>query len=75
LSPGSETRERDRATVLLEINKYLLMEVMRLQAVQADSKKEDPNAASSPDDTEKDKADKEKEKADKAKPASRDYFE
>lgn len=74
LSPGSEVREKERVTVLLEINKYLLMEVMRLQAVQAESKKED-SAASSPDATEKEKADKEKERMEKAKPATRDYFE
>jgi hypothetical protein len=75
LSPGSETRERDRVTVLLEINKYLLLEVMRLQAVQAEGKKEDSAPGNSPDGAEKDKADKESEKAEKGKPASRDYFE
>lgn len=51
------------------------MEVMRLQAAQAESKKEESAAGNSPDATEKEKADKEKEKVEKAKPASRDYFE
>lgn len=71
LSPGSEVREKERVTVLLEINKYLLMEVMRLQAVQAEAKKEDAIAGKEPE-TEKEKADREKERMEKAK---KDYFE
>lgn len=38
LSPGSEVREKDRVSLLLDINRVLLMEVMRLQAVQAEAK-------------------------------------
>jgi len=83
LSPGSEARERERVSVLLEINRELLRECLRLQTSQNEAKKEDStvSAAStaSPDGPEKDKAEKEKaekEKTEKAKqPASRDYFE
>lgn len=38
LSPGSEVKEKDRVSLLLDINRVLLMEVMRLQAVQAEAK-------------------------------------
>jgi hypothetical protein len=75
LSPSSETRERERVTVLLEINKFLLMEVMRLQAAQAEAKKEEAAASQSPEGTDKEKAEKEKEKVEKIKPSSRDYLE
>jgi hypothetical protein len=40
LSPASEAREKERVSLLLDINRELLMEVMRLQAVQAGAKKE-----------------------------------
>lgn len=40
LSPASEAREKERVSLLLDINRELLMEVMRLQAVQAEAKKE-----------------------------------
>ena len=40
LSPGSESREKERVTLLLDINRELLLEVMRLQAIQAETKKE-----------------------------------
>jgi hypothetical protein len=40
LSPGSESREKERVSLLLDINRELLMEVMRVQAVQAEGKKE-----------------------------------
>jgi len=70
LSPGSEQREKERVTLLLEINNKLLQEVMRLQAAHNETKKEEsaPNSAST------DGPDKEKEKVSKP-PASRDYFE
>lgn len=78
LSPGSEAREKDRVTLLLEINRELLLEVMRLQAAQQAEKqaekKDDPAAnTNSPDSTgDKDKAEKDKT----AKSiSSRDYFE
>jgi hypothetical protein len=45
LSPGSESREKERVTLLLDINRELLMEVMRLQALQAEMKKEAASAA------------------------------
>lgn len=40
LSPGSESREKERVTILLDINRELLMEVMRLQELQAEGKKQ-----------------------------------
>ena len=73
LSPGSEAREKDTVTVLLEINKHLLLEVMRLQAAQAEAKKMEMAAGSSQEGA--DKAEKEKEKAEKAKPSQKDYLE
>lgn len=78
LSPGSEAREKDRVTLLLEINRELLLEVMRLQAAQQAEKqaeKKDDAAANtnSPDSTgDKDKAEKDKT----AKSVSqREYYE
>jgi hypothetical protein len=38
LSPSSENKEKERVGVLLEINGLLLKEVMRLQAIQAETK-------------------------------------
>jgi len=38
LSPGSEVREKERVGLLLDINRVLLMEVMRLQTAQAEAK-------------------------------------
>lgn len=40
LSPGSESREKARVSLLLDINRELLMEVMELQKIQAEVKKE-----------------------------------
>jgi hypothetical protein len=40
LSPTSENREKERVSLLLDINRELLMEVMRLQQLQAEAKKE-----------------------------------
>ena len=40
LSPGSENRERERVSLLLDINRELLLEVMRLQTIQQETKKE-----------------------------------
>jgi hypothetical protein len=80
LSPGSEVREKERVTLLLDINRELLLECIRMNAAQAaqNEAKKDESASStaSPDGTEKEKAEKEKEKAEKAKaPATREYFE
>lgn len=36
LSPGSELREKERVTVLLEINREMLIEIMRIMASQAE---------------------------------------
>lgn len=77
LSPGVESREKDRVTLLLEINRELLLEVMRLQAAQQAEKqaeKKDEAAANtnSPDSTGENKA--EKDKAAKSI-SSREYFE
>ncbi len=47
LSPGSETREKERVSTLLDINRELLLEVMRLQAHQAEAKKESTAPAAS----------------------------
>lgn len=40
LSPVSEAREKERVSLLLDINRELLIEVMRLQAMQAEAKRE-----------------------------------
>jgi type VI protein secretion system component VasF len=40
LSPKAEAREKDRVTLLLDINRELLMEVMALQTAQAEQNKE-----------------------------------
>lgn len=75
LSPGSEAKEKERVTLLLEINRELLLEVMALQAAQAGAKKEDLSpGVSSPEEADKDRT--EKEKADKSKAISgREYIE
>ncbi|TVY85836.1 hypothetical protein LAWI1_G008231, partial [Lachnellula willkommii] len=74
LSPGSEFREKERVTLLLDINQVLLMEAISLQASQAEAKKEETKENTGSPDGEKEKADK--EKADKLKAASsREYVE
>ncbi|KAF4610364.1 hypothetical protein G7Y89_g15756 [Cudoniella acicularis] len=75
LSPGSEIREKERVSLLLDINRELLMEVMRLQAAQAETKeKESKDNATASDGSPQDKL--EKEKAEKQKAASsREYVE
>jgi hypothetical protein len=75
LSPTSESREKERVTLLLEINRELLMEVMALQAAQAEAKKEESSPSNtSPEAAEKEKA--EKEKLEKSKALSnREYME
>lgn len=72
LSPGSESREKERVTLLLEINNGLLKEVMRIQTLQAEIK--DSAAAASPE-GQADKEKAEKEKADKLKAPGREYVE
>jgi hypothetical protein len=42
LSPGSESREKERVTLLLEINLALLSEASRLHTLQATEKAKDP---------------------------------
>jgi hypothetical protein len=71
LSPGSESREKERVTLLLEINNGLLKEVMRIQGIQAEVK--EAAAAASPEGADKEKA--EKERAEKLKTPSREYVE
>lgn len=75
LSPLSESREKERVTLLLEINRELLMAVIELQnAQQAEKKEEATSAANATPTEEKDKA--EKEKAEKSKATSgREYVE
>ncbi|KAG4432795.1 hypothetical protein IFR05_011731 [Cadophora sp. M221] len=81
LSPGSESREKERVTLLLDINRELLMEVMKIQAAQAaqaEAKKEETAAspeAGNKEKTEQEKEKVEKEKAEKSKPSSREYVE
>jgi len=64
LSPGSELREKERVSLLLEINRVLLLEAVSLQAHQAEAKKEESKEnTASPDGSgsgDKEKADKEK---------------
>lgn len=78
--PEAEAREKERLSLLLDINQELLMVAMRIQAAQnaekqAEKKEESAANTNSPASTENmDKT--EQEKADKPKPAtSRDYFE
>lgn len=68
LSPGSEIREKERVTTLLDINRELLMEVVRLQVEQAEAKAKD--AA----DTEK-SAEVDQQKQDKAAATTKEYVE
>ncbi|KAI9055089.1 hypothetical protein LZ554_000054 [Drepanopeziza brunnea f. sp. 'monogermtubi'] len=81
LSPGSEAREKDRVSLLLEINSSLLLEVIHLQQAHAEATKKDgPPATNSPDGAENEKSEQEKEKAEKdkaekARPSSREYAE
>ncbi|KAL3421077.1 hypothetical protein PVAG01_07522 [Phlyctema vagabunda] len=66
LSPGSEAREKERVSLLLEINGELLRASIRIQSVQ---KEITANTASSPDAAtagEKEVVDKEKAEKDKA---------
>ena len=51
LSPASENREKERVSLLLDINRELLMEVMRLQALQAEAKKENASNTAATADT------------------------
>jgi hypothetical protein len=80
LSPSSEAREKDRVTLLLEINRELLLEVMRLQAAQQAEKqaekKDDVAANTNSPDNAGDKDRSEKEKAVKSSSvSSREYYE
>jgi hypothetical protein len=72
LSPGSEVREKERVTVMLEINSELLMEGLRLQSVGLADKKDEVAAPNSPEITE----DKEKaEKVNARNVAGKEYME
>jgi hypothetical protein len=77
LSPGSKSRERERVTLLLEINRELLISVIELQNMQQAEKRDEATAAAvsnSAPTEEKEKA--EKERTEKAKAASgREYVE
>ena len=76
LSPGSEIRERDRVTILLEINRELLLEVMRLQAIQlAEKQAADKEEAAASTNSPESAGDKEKEKEKAKSVSSREYFE
>jgi len=81
LSPGSEVREKERVTLLLEINRELLLECMRLNSIaeskaQAEAEKnEAKSATASPDGADKEKDEKEKEKTEKPPPKNtREYL-
>lgn len=65
LSPGTEAREKERVTLLLDINRELLLEVIRIQASQAETKKETGSSD--------DKVEGEKDKTEKQPP--KEYFE
>jgi hypothetical protein len=56
LSPGSQSKEKERVSLLLDINTELLKEVMHLQVLQGEQKRESSKETSSPDGV----ADKEK---------------
>jgi len=59
LSPGAESREKERVTLLLQINGILLAEAMKLQSSQAAEKpKETADGAPKP-----------------PNPAAKEYFE
>lgn len=58
LSPGSQTREKERVSLLLDINTELLMEVMHLQVLQKKDPQTDFNAPPENAGAEKEKADK-----------------
>jgi hypothetical protein len=76
MSPGSEAREKDRVTLLLEINRELLLEVVRLQALQQAEKKDESAAVTKSPDGLGDKGKADKEKADKSKAVNgREYVE
>ncbi|TAQ90021.1 hypothetical protein B7494_g1657 [Chlorociboria aeruginascens] len=66
LSPGSEAREKERVSLLLEINGQLLLECMRCQTAQAEAKKEEASNAegSNAGENEKEKEEREKDKKD-----------
>jgi len=65
LSPGSASKEQERVTLLLDINRELLIEVMLVQATQADAKKEESEG------TEEEKTEKSK----KLQASQREYNE
>jgi hypothetical protein len=87
LSPGSEAREKERVTLLLDINRELLLECMRLNSIaeakaQAEAERNEvASATASPEGTGKEKEEKEKERAEKPAPKqtrdylTREYFE
>jgi hypothetical protein len=68
MSPGSEAREKERVTLLLEINVELLKTVLALQAAQQAEKKEE-NATSGAE------APADKEKQEKKAASGREYVE
>lgn len=72
LSPGSEVREKERVSLLLEINSSLLLEVVKLQQTHVEAAKRDEPTVSSPDGADKEKTEQEK---DKGRPPSREYVE
>ncbi|OWO97792.1 hypothetical protein B2J93_8903 [Marssonina coronariae] len=77
LSPGSESREKERVTLLLSINQQLLMEVIHQQLAHAEARKDDPPTVSSPDGAEKSEQERADEKAggEKGRPTTREYVE
>ena len=79
LSPGSEAREKDRVTLLLEINRELLLECMRLNSIaegksQAENEKNEAASTTASPDTEKEKDEKEKEGDKPAQKTVRDFL-
>jgi hypothetical protein len=74
LSPGSEAREKERVTLLLEINRELLMTVIDWQNAQQAEKEESASIASTTTSTDQDKAEKDKGEKNKLS-TGREYVE
>jgi hypothetical protein len=69
LSPGSQFKEKERVSLLLDINTELLMEVMHLQVLQGEQKKDMSKDTTSPEGA------ADKEKSQKLKELSQEYVE
>jgi hypothetical protein len=66
-------REKERVTVLLDINRELLLEVMSLQALQNEARSQDNTAPAEGDAAAEEKAKAKKEKVEKLKSEYMEY--